>query len=90
MIQVAGHHADGNHTLLWVIFAVLLALLLVALISLVLDHYHRSNQPQPVVEGAPPGGALAVLDTRYASGELTRKDYLQAREDIGGPAAVSP
>jgi uncharacterized membrane protein len=90
MIQVAGHHSDGNHALMWLIFAVLLVLLLVALISLVLDHYHRSNQPQPVVEGAPPGGALAVLDTRYASGEVTREDYLRTREDLGGPAAATP
>ena len=90
MVQIAGHHSDGSHTLLWVIFAVLLVVLLVALVTLVLDAYHRSKEPQPVADGVPPGGALAVLDTRYASGELTRRDYLQARKDILGPGAASP
>jgi len=85
---MAGHHGDGNHALLWVIFAVLLAVLLVALISLVLDVYHRSNSPVAAVgAGAAPGGALAILDSRYASGELGRRDYLRARADIIGPGA---
>ena len=91
-MQVAEHHGGGGHTLLWVVFAILLVVLLVALISLVLDAYQRSKHPEQsqAVEEAPPGGALAVLDTRYASGELTRRDYLQARKDILGPGAASP
>jgi uncharacterized membrane protein len=93
MIQVAGHHGDGNHALLWVVFALLLVVLLVALVSLVLDYYHRSNEGPPAPRGGPPEGALAVLDNRYASGELKRSDYLQAREDLlgagGAPAATS-
>ena len=70
------HGGGGDHTLLWVIFAVLLVVLLIALISLVLDEYHRSKRPAVARRRPPPGGALAVLDTRYASGELTRRDYL--------------
>ena len=91
-MQVAGHHSDGGHTLLWVVFAILLVVLLVALISLVLDAYKRSKAPEQLhgMEEAPAGGALAILDTRYASGELTRRDYLQARKDILGPGAASP
>ncbi len=86
---MAGDHGDGSHTLLWVIFAVLLAVLLVALISLVLDAYHRSNNPVPAAEAvATPGGALAILDSRYASGELGRRDYLRARADILGTGAA--
>ena len=89
MIQVAGHH-DGSHTLLWVIFAVLLVLLVVALVTLVLEARHRGQEPQPAEDGAPPpGGAIAALDTRYASGELSRQDYLQARKDILGPGAAA-
>jgi uncharacterized membrane protein len=91
MIQVGGHAADGSHNLLWVIFAVLLVVLLIALISLVLSEYHRSKAQQASADDVPgpPGGALGVLDTRYASGELTRRDYLQARKDILGPGAAA-
>jgi uncharacterized membrane protein len=34
------------------------------------------------------GDALAVLDTRYAAGEVTRRDYLRIRKDILGPEAA--
>ena len=78
-VEHAGHHG-GGHPLAWVIFALLLVLLLVALVSLALDMYHRSQR-------VPSGGALAVLDDRYARGEITREAYLQAREDLGGPEA---
>ena len=85
MVEVAGHPGNGDHALLWVVFALVLVLLLVVLVSLVLDYYHRSNEQQPG-ENAPPtgGAALDILDTRYANGELKRSDYLQARKDLLG------
>src|SRR5215510_12899214 len=61
----------------WMLFALLCALLLVSLISLVLDFYYRSKP-------AGPSGTLAVLDERYARGEIDRAAYLQARADLGG------
>jgi putative membrane protein len=30
--------------------------------------------------------ALETLDQRYARGEVSREEYLQARSDLGGPA----
>lgn len=92
MIQVAGQRGDGGHSLLWVIFAILLVVLLVALVSLVLDAYHRTKEPDHAHDPgeAPPNEALAILDTRYASGELTRRDYLQARKDILGSGGAPP
>jgi uncharacterized membrane protein len=88
-------HADGGgpSTLAWVIFALVLVLLLLAIVSLALDLYRRRS-PRPVVgppASAPPapGGsavALAVLDDRYARGEVSRDDYLQARDDLRGTA----
>jgi putative membrane protein len=81
VIERAGHAGGGwPDGLAWVIFAVLLALLLVAIVSLALDFYYRSN-------GGPRGGVLAALDQRYASGEIGRDEYLQKRADLGGPAA---
>jgi len=29
-------------------------------------------------------GALAILDERYARGEIDREEYLRRRKDIGG------
>ena len=77
----------GPSDLAWVIFGLLLALVLLAIISLALDAYYRSQgSPGPFFKWLPPGGpALAVLDMRYARGELGRKDYLRAREDLGTP-----
>jgi len=76
IIERAGGNGASS-ALEWTIFAVVLVLLLIALVSLVLDFYHRSNTPS---------GTLAVLDERYARGEITRDAYLQARTDLGGKA----
>jgi uncharacterized membrane protein len=85
-------HDGGTHSLAWVIFALLLVLLLLVIVSLALDTYYRSQGPKPVTKWLPPGPpgmfpggrALAVLDVRYARGQIGRKEYLQAREDLGG------
>jgi len=87
----------GPSDLAWVIFALLLVLLLLAIVSLALDAYHRSQGPRPFTKWLPPGippgmfpggRALAVLDVRYARGEISRKDYLRARDDLGAPRNV--
>ena len=92
-VERAGN--GGPSDLAWVIFGLLLALVLLAIISLALDAYYRSQGgPRPFFKWLPAGGppgfapggpALAVLDMRYARGELSRKDYLRAREDLGTP-----
>jgi len=81
--QAGGGWPDG---LSWVIFAVLLALLLLAIASLALDYYRRSR-PVAAVEAAR-SDALAELDLRYARGDIGRDEYLQRRVDLGG--AVVP
>lgn len=73
----AGGWPDG---LSWVIFAVLLTLLLLAIVSLALSAYWRTA-------GGSRGGVLGELDLRYARGEIARDEYLQRRADLGGPAA---
>src|SRR4051794_19896600 len=75
-----GGGAGWPDGLSWVIFAVLLALLLLAIVSLALSAYWRTA-------AGPRGGALAELDLRYARGEVGRDEYLQRRADLGGPAA---
>jgi putative membrane protein len=86
VVERAGHAGGWPDGLSWVIFAVLLALLLLAIASLALDWYRRS---QPI---APPGrnDALAELDLRYARGEIGRDEYLQRRVDLGGTVVPAP
>lgn len=79
-VERVDHHG-GPSAFAWTIFALLLVLLLIALVSLVLDFYYRSKSDAP-------GGTLAVLDERYARGEITREAYLQARVDLGGKPPV--
>jgi uncharacterized membrane protein len=89
-------HHGGPHALAWAIFAILLVLLLLTIANLVLAA--RGGQRRPRYGfgpgfgpwGPPAGGprgdkALAILRHRYARGEISRDDYLKAREDLGAP-----
>jgi uncharacterized membrane protein len=48
------------------------------------------DPPAAVVESEPPvidpalGDSMRILHERYAGGEITREEYLQAREDMTG------
>ena len=85
-VERVGHQGGGwPDGLSWVLFALLLVLVLIAIVSLALDVYYRS---QPATTGLQPAtGALGVLDLRYARGEIEREAYLEARSDLGGPEA---
>jgi putative membrane protein len=81
----------GPSTLAWVIFALLLVLLVLAIVSLAVDAYHRRREARPGQQPAAPfpesgdsSRALAVLDDRYARGEISRDDYLRTRDDLRG------
>jgi uncharacterized membrane protein len=105
VIDLAGNGGDGNHALLWAIFALLLIVLAVTVVSLVLQEHRRRQAERPDVPvdapaadvheastepnmEASPGDALAILDARYAAGEVERRDYLRIRRDILGPSAA--
>ena len=96
IVEQAG--GGGPSTLAWVIFALVLVLLLLAIASLAIDAYYRSR-PAAAAALAPALGpgtieALAALDARYARGEIPRDEYLQARDDLRGireaPTQVIP
>jgi len=55
-----------------VVWFVIIGLAIWALVSLV---ERRSNVPQR--------SALEILQERYARGEISQKEYLQARQDLG-------
>jgi putative membrane protein len=84
LLERAGDAGGWPDGLSWVMFAILLVLLLVAIVSLALALYDRSH-----AVAASGGGALAELDLRYARGELGRDEYLQRRADLGGTPAAS-
>ena len=46
----------------------------------------RSDKPVASQEFAGSRPALDILDERYARGELSREEYLQARDDLGATA----
>jgi uncharacterized membrane protein len=87
-------HVDGGSgpsSLAWAIFALVLVLLVLAIVSLAIDAYYRSRGVRPAVASVYAGGApgdsseaLAVLDARYARGEVTRDEYIQTRNDLRG------
>jgi uncharacterized membrane protein len=84
----------GPSDLAWVIFSLLLVLLLLVIVSLAVDLYFRSQGQRTFTKWVPPGvatpgsfhggRALAVLDDRYARGDIGRDDFLRTRADLGG------
>ena len=70
----------GGMMVLWVLLLlVLIALAVAAVVWLV----RSMRRPPPGAQGArSDSGARAELDRRYASGELSREDYVQRRSDL--------
>jgi uncharacterized membrane protein len=86
------HYADHGdpHLLGWLIFAALLALLVLAVVY-AFTRMGVGTRPRVALGGpAHADDALGVLRLRYARGELTREDYLQASEDLGVPPPTTP
>lgn len=79
-----GYYYDSGPGLLgWLIFAILVALLVVAVYA---AGAHLAR-PEPARTLAAPAAAeepLALLRLRYARGEISRDDFLQASADLGG------
>lgn len=84
---------------LWFLFApfhgLLTLLLVILIVSLIFRrHYYYYGYPYRYHPwhwgwGQPPAGAnrseaLAVLEGRYARGEIQRDEYLQKKADLGG------
>ena len=72
----------------------LLTLILVIVLLVVLfrhhpapySHPHPAGSVPPPVPGMSPARseALAILEARYARGEIQRDEYLQKKADLGG------
>ena len=70
----------------------LLTLVLVIVLLVVLFRHHPAPYPYPAGRAPPPAPgtpptrseALAILEARYARGEIQRDEYLQKKADLGG------
>jgi putative membrane protein len=72
--------------LLWALLSIaLLVLVTVAVVWLVRSLGAGSGRQQPAEANPPDTSAREALDVRYARGELSRDQYLQARRDLEGP-----
>ena len=72
----------GPWIILWIVLGV--ALLVTASVGSVRVLSSRRAEPPPVRADEPPGlqEARATLRMRYASGEITREDYLQGKVEL--------
>jgi putative membrane protein len=69
----------------------LLTLLLIVVLAIVLFRHRPAPYAYPAggpTPGTPPAPgrseALAILEARYARGEIQRDEYLQKKADLGG------
>jgi uncharacterized membrane protein len=90
-------HSGHGHPALWLIAAVLLAMLVTALVALVLrwrSDRHAAALGPTAATGATGADALSIVRMRYARGEIDREHFLQTTADLEGkprsPAAEPP
>ena len=70
----------------------LLTLILIVVLAVVLFRHHPAPYIYPAGSVPPPvpgmsparSEALAILEARYARGEIQRDEYLQKKADLGG------
>jgi uncharacterized membrane protein len=85
-----GHyHHGGAPALAWATFALVL-LLALALVAFAAAGYGGRSRRRPgffgPMRGGRPGDPLAVLRMRFASGQITRDEFLQATSDLTATA----
>ena len=69
-----GHWGVGFHSFFWVLCLAIVIAVGVALVR----YLWRSGSGRESREGA-----IALLDDRYAKGEIQRDEYLQRKKDLG-------
>ena len=73
-------------TLLWATLGIgLLVLVVLAVVRLTRGGGSGAGSTESSARAAAPGSAREALDLRYARGEISREEYVQARRDLEGP-----
>ncbi|MFA5890807.1 MAG: SHOCT domain-containing protein [Actinomycetota bacterium] len=92
--QMPHHDAWGGPDTLWVVLmVVLIAAFVGVLVWMVANARSKSRPASAAVLPPPPppalrsDGALEHARMRYARGEISREEFLQVVQDLGGPAA---
>lgn len=95
--RVGGMHRGGGDPLDWVIFALLLLLILLAVAEFAVLVRSRRGGPRHMWRGGHKGPGpwgppdpLAFARMRYARGEIDRDTYVQLTQDLGGQPDVEP
>lgn len=78
-------HGGDPHVLGWLIFAVLLGLLVLAVVYAFTRMGVGARTRLAPAAPAQLDDPLGILRMRYARGELSREEFLQASEDLGPP-----
>ena len=67
----------------WPFHGLVTLVLIIVIVVLIVRH---QSHPLPQTAGVVPSRseALAILEARYARGEIQREEYLQKKADLGG------
>ncbi|MGZ4381995.1 MAG: SHOCT domain-containing protein [Gaiellaceae bacterium] len=82
-------HGGEPHVWAWLFMALVLAALIGLAVFLALRYTSRRAAPPVATAPASSEEALAVLRMRYARGEVSRDEFLQASIDLGGRPSVA-
>ncbi len=86
-------HHEHHHPLLTLLIVLLVIAAVAALVAYFVARLPDRRRPHPptFAPGGPPmhDEALAQLRLRYARGEVSRTDFLQAATDLGAPRTES-
>jgi len=76
----AGFWWMGLHWIVWLLLIVVVVWMVVALVG----RLRHGGDAGPAVGASTGGGdAVAILDARYARGEIEREEYLRRKRDLG-------
>ena len=90
-VPAHGYYQGGTPTLAWVTFALVL-LLVLTVFALLVARFARAGRnfggPRMRMRGRP--DPLDIVRMRFASGQISREEYLQATADLTPPQPPAP
>jgi uncharacterized membrane protein len=84
------HQVGGPSALAWTILALELLMLAALAFLIVRTFAFRPRPAGPLIRRHGPPDPLTHVRMRYANGEISREEYLQATRDLGEPTEELP